>query len=246
MGDDRPRVWDMGGDEIRSGMIDNGYGDLVRTIDAHDGIDTDAIKRTALTTYGVSRQNENPVLNPDGCTTDGELTPDLWAITNAEPPHDLEESARLMTREMYKSVQDRWSGPAYDEFESYTEELSRITRTEANRLREIGDGLWDVAQAIEDGKQSALTQVLGSVNMLRSMVGKVESVAAKANIIRLTAETTLDIFTEVNSRQEAAKKLAEKNIDAKVLLDSPSEYGSHPTLEMDPFPDEVKEWKVKP
>lgn len=112
-------------------------------------IDTAAIRGRARELYGTSdsRGDEevplfgwNPLPGRDPVFTAGGDSPTALTLM-AAPEHVLSSLRR--------TVQGRWTGPACHAFEDYSRVLQDATTAEEHRLRELGDILVELADALE-------------------------------------------------------------------------------------------------
>ncbi|GAA3770288.1 hypothetical protein GCM10022225_66500 [Plantactinospora mayteni] len=88
----------------------------------------------------------------------------------------LEEHAERLTEMLLSSVQDRWTGEAYEQFVNYMATIERAIDDEAAALQVVGSALVDVAESFEVRWYEIVGYILGVIGLILGIVGAVIAV----------------------------------------------------------------------
>lgn len=90
----------------------------------------------------------------------------------------LERIADDLVEQLLTSVQDRWQGPAYQQFEHYMKVIQAALDDEAQRLQQVGSVLVEVADAFVVRWFEILGYVLAVVGLIVGAAGIIVAVVA--------------------------------------------------------------------
>lgn len=100
---------------------------------------------------------------------------DVWGAGGEKAPAQaaLEDHAERLTEMLLSSVQDRWTGEAYEQFASYMETVERAIEDEAAALQVVGSALVGVAESFEVRWYEIVGYVLGVIGLILGIAGVV-------------------------------------------------------------------------
>lgn len=244
-------------DETRNQLIQNGFGETVRKVEAYHQVDTEEMKRIAREVYGttgglgdafidsVKRRSNNEGSDPlTTDSSDGVRRPRVLDIDNSSAP--IHALARTAFEAMDGTLDDFWEGPAYDAFESYYRQLRDVTMTEAWRLAFIGDELLLMADRIkyqqvetEDVIREAISLgLLGAGMLTTSGWSLLMSVASALNMGASKTDAEMD---SRSARIKAYSAAAVELHGPRIIAVDPSTL----MLEFPDDPEDLADWKVR-